>query len=57
VGSTVGLEVDGQRLVIDPNIKPRYTLAELLEASDYTQPQAFEEREWIDATLAGDELL
>jgi antitoxin ChpS len=34
VGATVGLEVDGERLVVKPNIKPRYTLAELLEASD-----------------------
>jgi antitoxin ChpS len=57
VGATVGLEVDGARLVIDPNIKPRYTLAELLEASDYSQPQPPEEREWIDAPSVGGELL
>ena len=57
VGDPVGLEVDGERLVIRPNIKPRYTLAELLEASDYSQPQPSEEREWIDAPPAGGELL
>ena len=57
VGATVGLEVDGERLVVNPNIKPRYTLAELLESSDYSQPQPPEEREWIDAPSVGGELL
>jgi antitoxin ChpS len=57
VGATVGLEVDGERLVVNPNIKPRYTLAELLEASDYSQPQPAEEREWIDSSSVGGELL
>ncbi len=56
-GATVGLEVDGQRLIVHPSIKPRYTLAELLEASDYSQPQPREEREWIDAPAVGGELL
>jgi antitoxin ChpS len=57
VGAIVGLEVDGERLVIDPKVKPRYTLAELLDASDYSQPQPPEEREWIDAPSVGGELL
>ena len=57
VGAVVCLEVDGERLVIDPNVKPRYTLAELLDASDYSQPQPPEEREWIDAPSVGGELL
>lgn len=57
VGATVGLEVDGGRLVVDPNVKHRYTLTELLEASDYSQPQPAEEREWIDAPSAGGELI
>jgi antitoxin ChpS len=55
VGATVGLAVDGERLVIDPRVKPRYTLDELLAASDYSQAQ--EEREWIDAPAVGRELL
>jgi antitoxin ChpS len=57
VGATVGLAVDGERLVIDPNIKPRYTLADLLDASDYSQPQTPEDREWIDSPAVGGELL
>jgi antitoxin ChpS len=37
--------------------KPRYTLAELLARSDYSQPQPDEERDWIDAPAVGRELL
>ena len=57
VGSTVGVLVDGGRLVIDPKPRPRYTLAELLAASDYSQPQAPGEREWVDAPPVGRQLI
>lgn len=57
VGATVGLAVDGERLIVDPRIKPRYTLQELLDASDYCQSQPSQEREWIDAPAAGGEPL
>jgi antitoxin ChpS len=59
VGATVGLAVDGERLVVDPRVKPRYTLEELLAASAYaqSQPSDSQEREWIDAPAAGGELL
>ncbi|HUY81302.1 MAG TPA: hypothetical protein VMU92_06230 [Acidobacteriaceae bacterium] len=57
VGATVGLAIDGERLVIDPRVRPRYTLDELLAASDYSQPQPPEEREWVDAPPVGRELL
>jgi len=33
------------------------TLADLLKKSDYSQPQPPEEREWVDAPSAGNELL
>lgn len=56
-GATVGISVSGGQLLIDPKPKPRYTLMELLAASDYSQPQPAEEREWIDAPAAGDELI
>ena len=57
VGASVGLVVDGGRLVVSPTPKPRYTLAELLAASDYGQLQPPEEREWVDAPAVGGELL
>ena len=56
-GATVGLAVDHGRLVVEPRIRPRYTLAELLAESDYAQPQPTEEREWIDAPAVGGELI
>lgn len=57
VGATVGISVSNGQLVIDPKPRPHYTLAELLAASDYAQPQAAEDREWIDAAGTGGELL
>ena len=56
-GTTVGVSVSGGHLMIDPKPRPHYTLAELLAASDYSQPQPAEEREWVDAPAAGSELI
>ena len=56
-GAKVGLAVDNGRLVVEPKARPRYTMAELLAASDYSQPQPAEEREWVDAPAVGGELI
>lgn len=56
-GAAVGLAVDNGRLVVEPQARPRYTMAELLAASDYSQPQPPEEREWIDAPAVGREVI
>jgi len=56
-GATVGVAIDDGRLVVDPKPRPHYTLAELLAASDYSQPQPAEEREWVDAPPVGGELV
>lgn len=56
-GATVGIAIADGRLVVDPRPKLRYTLAELLAASDYSQQQPAEEREWIDAPAVGGELI
>jgi antitoxin ChpS len=53
----VGVSVCDGRLVVDPQPGPRYTLAELLAASDYSAPLALEEREWVDAPAVGGELI
>ncbi len=57
VGTKVGLVVDNGRLVIESIAKPRCTMADLLAASDYSQSQPPEEREWVDAPAAGDEVI
>jgi len=56
-GAQVGLTVDNGRLVVELHPRRRYTLAELLAASDYSQPQPPEEREWVDAPATGREPL
>ena len=56
-GSTVEIAVDNNRLVIRPQLRPRYTLDELLDASDYSQAPSAEEREWIDSPAVGHELI
>jgi len=57
VGSTVGIGVSDGRLIIEPSLRPRYTMEELLAESDYSQPQPPEEREWVDAPAVGRELI
>lgn len=55
-GAKVGLSVANGRLVVEPQGRPRYSMAELLAASDYTEPQPADEREWVDAPAVGREL-
>ena len=57
VGTAVSLAVDGERLILLPQTRPRYTLAELLAECDYSQPMPPEDREWIDAPPVGRELI
>lgn len=57
VGATVSVEVANGRLVVDPQPKPRYTLEELLALSDFSQPLTEEDREWLDASPVGGELI
>lgn len=55
-GASVGVAIDGGRLVVEPSPRPRYTLDKLLAASDYSEPLSPEEREWIDAPPVGKEI-
>ncbi|MFW7267247.1 AbrB/MazE/SpoVT family DNA-binding domain-containing protein [Gluconacetobacter sp. Hr-1-5] len=57
VGAKVSITVIEGRLVVEPKARPKYTMAELLAASDYSQPHAPEDREWVDAPAVGGELL
>ena len=56
-GTSVGIAVDGDRLVVEASPRPRYTMAELLAASDYTATQSPDDREWLDAPAVGREIL
>jgi antitoxin ChpS len=56
-GSTVGLTVDRDRLVIDPKPRPHYTVDELLDGSDYSGTRLQEEQEWLASPAIGRELI
>lgn len=56
-GAKVGLAVDGERLVMQPRPKPRYTLDELLAQSDDSKPMSPKEWAWLDAPTMGREVL
>lgn len=56
-GAAVGVAVDGGRLVVEAATRPRYTLAELLAASDYPQPHSDEEQDWVNGAAVGQEIL
>jgi antitoxin ChpS len=47
-GATVGLAVDGERLIVQPQPKPRYTLDELLAQCDPKAVITDEDRAWLD---------
>ena len=56
-GAAVGVAVEGGRLIVQASPTPRYTLAELLAKSDYSDPPVSEDREWLDAAAVGKEIL
>ncbi len=56
-GAKVEVAVENGRLVVQAQDRPSYTMAELLSASDYSQPLPAEEREWVDAAAVGSELI
>ena len=56
-GATVGLAVDRGRLVIEPTLRPRYSLDELLAQCDASADLSAEDRAWLDNKPVGSELL
>ncbi|NDP59224.1 MAG: antitoxin [Oxalobacteraceae bacterium] len=55
-GSTVDVEVDGGQLIVRPQVRRRYTLAELLAGSVCSRPRSLADQEWIDTPAVGREL-
>jgi antitoxin ChpS len=56
-GNAVAVKVNGRRLVIEPENRPRYTLDELLAQCHPRARRSKEDREWLDAPPVGRELL
>ena len=56
-GTTVSVDVDHGRLVVEPQLRPRYTLDELLAQCDASVPMSAEDHAWLDSNPVGSELL
>lgn len=56
VGATVGIAVDGDKLVVQPQPKPKYTLDELLAHCNPDASIVDEDSAWIDLAPIGKEL-
>jgi antitoxin ChpS len=56
-GAEVGIGVERGRLVVEPQSRPRYTLAELLAQCSPRTVRTKEEREWLGDKPAGRELI
>lgn len=56
-GTTVGLVVERDRLVVAPQKRPRYTLNELLAQCHPRARRSKEEREWLKGQPEGRELI
>ena len=57
VGAKVDIAVENGRLIIEPRLRPSYSLDELLAQCDESSALSSEDRDWIDAKPAGNELL
>jgi antitoxin ChpS len=57
IGATVGIAIEGERLIIQAQNHPKYTLEELLAQCDETIEISTEEREWLDMKPVGAEVL
>lgn len=55
VGATVGMDIEGDRLVVRSR-RPRYTLTELLAQCNPDGPVTAEDREWLDIPSIGAEV-
>jgi antitoxin ChpS len=56
-GATVALEVEDERLIIEPRRKPRFTLDELLAECEPSEGRANEDQDWLASPPVGRELL
>jgi antitoxin ChpS len=56
-GAQVGIAIEGSRLVVEPQQRPRYTLDELLARCNPKAARTKEDREWLGNGPAGAEIL
>ena len=56
-GQQVVVTVQDGRIIVEPQRRPRYALAELLSRCDAKAPRPEEDRTWLEAPAHGKELL
>jgi len=56
-GATVGIAVEGGRLIVEPRQRRRYTLDELLAQCNPKARRSKAERGWLDSKPVGREIL
>ena len=56
-GVQVGIAIESGRLIVEPQMRPRYTLDELLAQCNPEAARTKEDREWLDNKPAGAELI
>lgn len=56
-GATVGLAVEHGRLIVEPALRPHYSLDELLAQCDASAEISNEDHDWLDNKPVGLELL
>ena len=56
-GARVGIAVESDRLVVEPERRPRYTLTELLAQCNPKSRRSKEDREWLSDQPAGGGLI
>ena len=53
----VGLSISEGWMIVDPKVKPRYSLVELLAECDFDAPMGIDEREWLNTPTIGREII
>lgn len=56
-GSSVGLDIEGDHLVVHSQVQPEYTLEQLLSQCDPSAPMSEEDQAWINDSPKGNELI
>ena len=56
-GASVSMAVESGRLIIEPNVRKKYSLQELLAQCDASAPISSEDGAWTASTAAGRELI
>lgn len=57
VGTPVDIGIENGRLIVQPKIRPSYTLDQLLAQCDQVDTPSDEDLAWLDAKPVGEEIL